>query len=187
MALLVDEIDTIFARFSDHCAVTGMAVYDPMGCPIRSNMTKAETLNYIRIGMDLVLKAQRGIQDFQTRDELEMIRVRTGTKEVFIAPHKLFTLLVVQEVGSDSFEPDADGDAKPTCECPDTCAPCECELEVDQRQIDKLLEDVTSQEIGGEDSDGSWARMDEASSEEEKEEETEKEEVDESRPVSPEK
>lgn len=83
MSILLEEIDTVFARFAKHKHVAGMLVFDMYGTPLRTTFSPSDTLAYLQMATDLVMKTQRGMKDLGIKDEpLEIIRLRIGSREV---------------------------------------------------------------------------------------------------------
>lgn len=80
--LLNEEIDTIFGRLVSYEEVVGVIVFDDSGIPVKSTLTVTETLNYARMGFDLVTKAYRGVNTIDPEEKLEIIRMRLIKSEV---------------------------------------------------------------------------------------------------------
>lgn len=92
MSILLEEIDTVFARFAKHKHVAGMLVFDMYGTPLRTTFSPSDTLAYLQMATDLVMKTQRGMKDLGIKDEpLEIIRLRIGSREVNLLIYRFFT------------------------------------------------------------------------------------------------
>ncbi|OON14911.1 Roadblock/LC7 domain protein [Opisthorchis viverrini] len=95
------EVEEIFKRLLSHKGVMGAIIASSDGIAIRSTMDNSTTVQYCGLIQQLTAKARSAVRDLDPSNDLTFLRIRSKRHEIMVAPDRDYSLIVVQETGTD--------------------------------------------------------------------------------------
>lgn len=93
---MASDVEAILKRIEAGPGVIGMLVVDEQGKVIRTTMDRQATQLYASEFCHLGEYAYHVVRDLDPQNDLQVLRIKTNDHEVFMAPDKGYTLVVVQ-------------------------------------------------------------------------------------------
>ncbi|XP_025834941.1 dynein light chain roadblock-type 2-like [Agrilus planipennis] len=90
------EVEDILKRIQNYEGVVGYIIVNSEGIPVRTTIDNTTSVHYAGLVCALSLRARNTVRELDKSDELKLIRLRSKTHEVMIAPDKELILIVVQ-------------------------------------------------------------------------------------------
>ncbi|KAG5455116.1 Dynein light chain roadblock-type 2 [Clonorchis sinensis] len=97
----MSEVEEIFKRLLSHKGVMGAIIASSDGIAIRSTMDNSTTVQYCGLIQQLTAKARSAVRDLDPSNDLTFLRIRSKRHEIMVAPDRDYSLIVVQETGTD--------------------------------------------------------------------------------------
>lgn len=95
---LLFSAEATLQRIVRNPTVQDAFVYDAAGMVVRSTLDTARTQSYRSGILSLSAIARKTVKNIDPRDDLDFIRMRTGSIEMIISPDCVATLVVIQSV-----------------------------------------------------------------------------------------
>ncbi|THD28620.1 Dynein light chain roadblock-type [Fasciola hepatica] len=97
----MSEVEENFKRLLAHKGVIGAIIANADGVAIRSSMDNATTVQYCGLIQQLTSKARSAVRDLDPSNDLTFLRIRSKKNEIMVAPDRDYSLIVIQETGTD--------------------------------------------------------------------------------------
>lgn len=94
------DIEELVKRVETHPGVRGFLILNSEGIAIRHSFTEASrelAVQYASLFQSLAMKAKSVVQDMDSNNELQLIRLRSKKNEVIVAPDAKYILIVIHE------------------------------------------------------------------------------------------
>ncbi|XP_048818917.1 dynein light chain roadblock-type 1-like isoform X26 [Lagopus muta] len=90
------EVEETLKRIQSQKGVQGLIVVNPGGIPIRTNMNKTKTSQYVGLLQGFVMMARSIVRDIDPQNDLTFLRIRSKKNEIMVAPENDYLLIVIQ-------------------------------------------------------------------------------------------
>lgn len=94
------DIEELVKRITCHHGVRGFLIINGEGIPIRhsfSEVNRGLAVQHAALFQSLAIKAKHIVQDMDSNNELQVIRLRSKKHEIVVAPDNKYLLVVIQE------------------------------------------------------------------------------------------
>ncbi|EDW75829.1 uncharacterized protein Dwil_GK14988 [Drosophila willistoni] len=91
------EVEEMLKRFQTYKNIAGIIIVDNDGIPIKTTLENTQTVHYAALMQSLVVKARQVVLDLDATNEFTLLRMRTLTHEVILAPSDDFYCIVIQK------------------------------------------------------------------------------------------
>ncbi|KAK7196779.1 Dynein light chain roadblock-type protein [Novymonas esmeraldas] len=101
------DIEELVKRITSHRGVRGFLILNNDGIAIRHSFTEASrelAVQYAALFQPLAMSAKTVLQDIDSNNELQLIRLRSRKDEIIVAPDSKYMLIIIQDAEVDKTE-----------------------------------------------------------------------------------
>lgn len=94
------DIEELVKRITSHHGVRGFLIINGEGIPIRhsfSEINRGLAVQHAALFQSLAIKVKHIVQEMDSNNELQLIRLRSKKHEIVVAPDNKYLLVVIQE------------------------------------------------------------------------------------------
>ena len=94
------DIEELIKRITSHRGVRGFLILNNEGIAIRHSFTEASrelAVQYAALFQSLAMKAKNVLQEIDSNNELQLIRLRSKKDEIIVAPDNKHMLIIIQD------------------------------------------------------------------------------------------
>lgn len=94
------DIEELIKRITSHRGVRGFLILNNEGIAIRHSFTEASrelAVQYAALFQSLAMKAKNVLQEIDSNNELQLIRLRSKKDEIIVAPDNKYMLVIIQD------------------------------------------------------------------------------------------
>eukprot|EP00824_Muranothrix_gubernata_P002000 TRINITY_DN12347_c0_g1_i1.p1 TRINITY_DN12347_c0_g1~~TRINITY_DN12347_c0_g1_i1.p1 ORF type:complete len:114 (+),score=5.05 TRINITY_DN12347_c0_g1_i1:31-372(+) len=97
----MSKVEEILNRINTHKGVKGILIINQDGNAIKTTMDQKETIEYATLISQFISKAKESVGKLWEGEEVTFLRLRSRQHEIMVAPDNNFSLIVLQNPGSD--------------------------------------------------------------------------------------